>query len=127
MKTLNTPLAPQAIGPYVQGKDIGNLVFTSGQLPVHPENSTIPDSPEAQATQSLRNALAILESAGLGAKDVIKTTVFVQDLDDFGVINAAYKVFFDAHDASYPARSCVQVARLPLDVKVEIEMIAARN
>lgn len=126
MTAINTTRAPAAIGPYVQGVTLGDLVITSGQLPLDPETGTMPADPAEQATQSLHNALAIIEQAGLNATHIKKTTVFVKDLNDFAVINAAYQAFFEQHDAPFPARSCVEVARLPLDAKVEIEMIATK-
>lgn len=122
---IETKKAPSAIGPYVQGINIGNLVFTSGQIPVNPQNGETPDDVVKQARLSLENVKAIVEAAGLEVNDIIKTTVFLSDMNDFSFINQAYKQFFDEHKANYPARSCVQVARLPKDVKIEIEAIAA--
>lgn len=122
---IETKRAPGAIGPYVQGVDLGKLVFTSGQIPVNPETGAIPDDVVEQTRQSLENVRAIIQAAGLEVNNIIKTTVFVTDLNDFEVINQAYKQFFDEHQASYPTRSCVQVARLPKDVKLEIEAIAS--
>ena len=126
MVAIKTPGAPEAIGPYVQGVNLGNMIITSGQLPINPETKAMPDDVAEQATQSLRNALAIVKEAGLGAKNIVKTTVFVKDLNDFARVNGAYEAFFKKHDAPFPARSCVEVARLPLDAKVEIEVIASR-
>ena len=126
MAAIKTPGAPEAIGPYVQGVDLGNLVITSGQLPINPETKAMPDDVAEQATQSLQNALAIVKEAGLDANNIVKTTVFVKDLNDFARVNEAYEGFFNNHDAPFPARSCVEVARLPLDAKVEIEVIASR-
>ncbi len=127
MSIINTKNAPAAIGPYVQAVDLGDLIITSGQLPLHPETGDMPDDVSAQAKQSLDNVLAILKEAGLSAKDIKKTTVFVKDLNDFAKVNEVYQNFFDQHQAPYPARSCVEVARLPKDAKIEIEAIATRG
>ena len=125
---IHTDKAPAAIGPYVQAVDLGNLVFTSGQIPVNPQTGEIPTDIAQQARQSLENIKAILEQAGLGVKDIVKTTVFVKDLKDFATVNAEYEAFFKAHHhRSFPARSCVEVARLPKDVGLEIEAIAVRS
>ncbi|AMC35002.1 RidA family protein [Janthinobacterium sp. B9-8] len=125
MKDLNTSNAPAAIGPYVQAKDIGQLVFTSGQLPIDPATGEMPAAAGAQTTQCLANVAAILLEAGLNASNIIKTTVFVKDLNHFAEVNEAYSRFFEG-TGSYPARSCVEVARLPKDAMVEIEVIALR-
>jgi putative endoribonuclease L-PSP len=125
---IHTDKAPAAIGPYVQAVDLGNLVFTSGQIPVNPQTGEIPTDIAQQAKQSLENIKAILEQAGLGVKDIVKTTVFVKDLKDFATVNAEYEAFFKAHHhPRFPARSCVEVARLPKDVGLEIEAIAVRS
>ncbi|MFC1502771.1 RidA family protein [Pseudomonadota bacterium] len=126
MVAIKTPSAPEAIGPYVQGVNLGNMVITSGQLPINPETKAMPEDVAEQATQSLKNALAIVKEAGLDANNIVKTTVFVKDLNDFSRVNEAYEAFFNNHDATFPARSCVEVARLPLDAKIEIEVIASR-
>ncbi|EIF3113356.1 enamine/imine deaminase [Escherichia coli O157] len=122
-KIIETQRAPGAIGPYVQGVDLGSMVFTSGQIPVCPQTGEIQD----QARLSLENVKAIVVAAGLSVGDIIKMTVFITDLNDFATINEVYKQFFDEHQATYPTRSCVQVARLPKDVKLEIEAIAVRS
>lgn len=124
MQVLSTPNAPGAIGPYVQGVDTGSLVFTSGQLGLDPATGELPAGIEAQTHRSLKNLGAILAAAGLGYENVVKTTVFVKDLKDFGTVNAIYGTYFTA---SLPARSCVQVAALPKDALVEIECIAVRG
>ncbi|OCA52569.1 2-iminobutanoate/2-iminopropanoate deaminase [Photorhabdus namnaonensis] len=124
---INTNKAPAAIGPYVQGVDLGNMVITSGQIPVNPETGDVAEDIAAQARQSLENVKAIVEKAGLTVGDIVKTTVFVKDLNDFSTVNATYEAFFKEHNASFPARSCVEVARLPKDVKIEIEAIAIRK
>ncbi|MGF1793187.1 Rid family detoxifying hydrolase [Photobacterium profundum] len=126
MVAINTLNAPEAIGPYVQGVNLGNMVITSGQLPINPGTKAMPENVAEQATQSLTNALAIVRAAGLDANNIVKTTVFVKDLNDFARVNEAYEAFFNLHEATFPARSCVEVARLPLDAKVEIEVIASR-
>ncbi|WJW95161.1 2-iminobutanoate/2-iminopropanoate deaminase [Enterobacter pseudoroggenkampii] len=126
-KVLATENAPAAIGPYVQGVDLGSMVITSGQIPVNPKTGEVPTDVAAQARQSLENVQAIVESAGLKVGDIVKTTVFVKDLNDFATVNATYEAFFTEHNATFPARSCVEVARLPKDVKIEIEAIAVRR
>jgi 2-iminobutanoate/2-iminopropanoate deaminase len=126
-RIISTSLAPAAIGPYVQGVDLGNMIITSGQIPVDPQTGAVADDITAQTRQSLENVKAIIEAAGLKVADIVKTTVFVKDLNDFTTVNAAYEAFFTAHQASFPARSCVEVARLPKDVKIEIEAIAIRR
>ncbi|AOY00722.1 Rid family detoxifying hydrolase [Jeongeupia sp. USM3] len=123
MNTLNSPQAPAAIGPYVQAKQFGDLVFLSGQLPIDAATGEMPASAGAQATQSLANVAHILATVGLSAADVVKTTVFVKDLNDFAEINEAYAAFF-AGTGTFPARSCIEVARIPKDALVEIEVIA---
>ncbi|AWH88179.1 2-iminobutanoate/2-iminopropanoate deaminase [Limnobaculum parvum] len=125
---INTDKAPAAIGPYVQGVDLGSMIITSGQLPIDPKTGVFPEDVAAQARQSLENVKAIVEAAGLKVADIVKTTVFVKDLNDFGTVNAAYEAFFtENHAPSFPARSCVEVARLPKDAKIEIEVIAVRR
>ncbi len=125
-RTITTKHAPAAIGPYVQGVELGGILITSGQLPVDPQTGHVAEDISAQTHQSLENIKAIVEAAGLTVKDIVKTTVFVKDLNDFVTINATYEAFFTEHNAPFPARSCVEVARLPKDVKIEIEAIAAR-
>ncbi|MFC3023201.1 RidA family protein [Vibrio zhugei] len=127
-KVLQTESAPAAIGPYVQGVDLGNMVLTSGQIPVNPETGEVADDIAVQARQSLDNVKAVVESSGLTVHDIVKLTVFVKDMNDFATINTVYGDFFDGHGvANYPARSCVEVARLPKDVGIEIEAIAVRQ
>ena len=123
MKTpVATTKAPAAIGPYAQGNIFGNLLFASGQIPVDPETGIIPEGIEAQATQSLKNVKAVVEAAGSSMDKVIKTTVFLKDMNDFAAMNAIYATFFT--EGQYPSRSAVEVARLPKDVLIEIEVIA---
>ena len=121
IKTVATEKAPGAIGPYSQAKIVGGFVFTSGQLGMFP-NGTLPTGIMAQTTQSLTNIKNILEAAGTSMDKVVKTLVFIKNMDDFGKVNEIYGTFFK--EGAYPARSCVEVARLPKDALVEIEVIA---
>lgn len=121
-KPIATTKAPAAIGPYAQANIVGNLLFASGQIPADPETGVIPEGIEAQATQSLKNVKAIVEAAGSTMDKVIKTTVFIKNMDDFAKMNAIYATFFT--EGAYPSRSAVEVARLPKDVLIEIEVIA---
>ena len=123
---INTEKAPAAIGPYVQAVATGSLVFTSGQLPIDPASGEMPADVADQALQSLKKVQAIIEAAGLTMSSVFKMTVFVKDLNTFATVNEVYQTFFDDLGAGYPARSCVEVARLPKDALVEIEAIAQR-
>ncbi|WP_392565788.1 RidA family protein [Utexia brackfieldae] len=123
---INTDKAPAAIGPYVQGVDLGNLVFASGQIPLDPKTGEMASDITQQTHQSLANVKAILTAAGLSAKHIVKTTIFLTDLNDFNTVNGIYEQFFKAVDAPFPARSCVQVAALPRGANIEIEVIAAR-
>lgn len=123
MKTvIATDKAPAAIGPYSQGIRAGALVFTSGQLPIDPATGTFPETIEAQTKQSLENCRAILAAAGLTMEHVVKTTVFLKDMNDFAAMNGVYATFFPTNA---PARSAVEVVRLPKDARVEIECVAA--
>lgn len=124
MEIITTQNAPAAIGPYVQGVSMGKMVITSGQLPVDPQTGIMSDAIEVQTHQSLENVRAIVEAAGLTAGNIIKTTVFVKDLNDFAAVNNVYEAFFKRHGAAFPARSCVEVARLPKDAMIEIEAVA---
>lgn len=124
MKSIvNTAKAPAAIGPYAQAVKTEGLLITSGQLPIDPATGAFPEGIKAQTRQSLTNVKAILEEAGLTMDNVIKTTVFLSDMNNFGAMNEVYAAFFT--EGSYPARSAVEVARLPKDALVEIEVIAA--
>lgn len=117
-----TENAPAAIGPYVQATRIGDLLFTSGQIPLIPETMELVQGDiKAQAQQVLRNLVAVLDAAGASADTVVKTTCFLKNMNDFVAFNEVYAEFFKK-DA--PARSCVEVARLPKDVLVEVEAIA---
>lgn len=120
-KAIATTKAPGAIGPYSQGIMINNLVYTSGQLPIDVATGNIPYTIEEQTKFSLSNVKAIVEEAGSSMEKVIKTTVFISDMNNFAKMNGVYETFFSG---VYPARSCVEVARLPKDVMVEIEVIA---
>lgn len=125
-KILSTQNAPQAIGPYSQGIDTGSLVFLSGQIPIEPSKGEITASEIAgQTRQVLENIKAILESGGCGMEQVVKTTVYLKDIGDFTKMNEVYQEFFS--EGSYPARSAVQVAALPKDALVEIEVVAFRQ
>ncbi|MCR8659650.1 RidA family protein [Paenibacillus endoradicis] len=119
-KAIHTEQAPQAIGPYSQAVQVGNLLFTSGQLGMDPVNNIFPATTAEQAKQSLENVKAIVETAGGTMSDIIKTTVFLKDMNDFASVNEVYASFFEQ---PYPARSAVEVARLPKDALVEIEVI----
>lgn len=121
-KTIHTDKAPAAIGPYVQGKVVGNFLFASGQVPLSPETGeVIGTSIQEQTKQVLKNISAILAEAGTDFDHVVKTTCFLSDMDDFVPFNEVYAMAFKT---DFPARSAVEVARLPKDVKVEIEVIA---
>jgi len=119
--TLRTDRAPAAVGPYAQGVRLGDLVFCSGQLPIDPVTGEIAADVEAQTRQSLVNVAAVLEAGGASLATVVKTTVFLKDMNQFALMNAVYQQFFGT---SVPARSTIEVARLPRDVLVEIEAIA---
>ncbi|MNH74839.1 Enamine/imine deaminase [compost metagenome] len=121
---ISTTKAPGAIGPYSQGVEIGDLIYTSGQLGLDPVTGELAEGVEKQTVQSLQNVQAILEEAGSGLDKVIKTTVFLKDLGDFSKVNEIYSSFFVE---PYPARSAVEVARLPKDGLVEIEVIALKK
>lgn len=123
-RILNTPNAPAAIGPYSQGVQCGSMVFVSGQLPFVPANGELLTGSVGDMTrQCMKNIEAILAEAGCTLADVVKTTIFLKDLNDFGEVNAAYAAFFPENA---PARACVQVAKLPRDARVEIEAIACK-
>ena len=125
MKTIiSTAKAPAAIGPYSQATDLGSLVITSGQLPIDPASGAFPEGIQEQTKQSLTNVKAILAAAGTDMDHVVKTTVFLSDMNNFGAMNEVYATFFT--EGSYPARSAVEVARLPKDALVEIEVIAVK-
>lgn len=120
MKQISTDKAPAAIGPYSQAIQCGNILFCSGQVPIIPATGEIPEGVEAQAEQALTNVKNLIEASGASIDNVVKTTVFIKDMNDFGKINEIYAKYFTE---PYPARSCVEVARLPKDVLLEVEAI----
>lgn len=120
---ISTTSAPAAIGPYSQAIEVNGMVYTSGQIPVNPATGEIPEGIEAQAEQVLKNVKSLLEAAGTSLGNVVKTTVFIKNMEDFGTINAIYANYFEKN---CPARSCVEVARLPKDVLMEMEAIAVK-
>ena len=120
MKVISTDKAPGAIGPYSQGYTVGDMVFTSGQIPIDPATGEMAEGIDAQTEQSCKNVMAILEAAGSGADKVIKTTCFLAEIADFAAFNAVYAKYF----TSKPARSCVAVKDLPKGALCEIECIA---
>ena len=120
-QVLHPEKAPAAIGPYAQGWKVGDMVYTSGQLGIDMETGKLAEGVEAQARASMRNVGEILKAAGASYGDVVKTTIFGKDLADFKTVNTVYAEFFDG---VYPARSCVQVAALPMGGLVEIEAVA---
>lgn len=123
-KVISTDKAPAAIGPYSQAIEVGNLVFTSGVIPIVPATGELVEGGiEAQAQQAIGNLAELLKAAGTSTEKVIKTTVFIKDMNDFGKINEIYAKYFTG---DFPARSCVEVARLPKDVLIEIEAIAEK-
>lgn len=122
-KFLSTKNAPAAIGPYSQGIKTGNLIFTSGQLPMNPVSGELITGDIKAATKaSLENIKAVLKAGGATIEDIVKVLIFVKDMDDFGTINEVYADFFGAHK---PARAVVEVVRLPKDADIEIEAIAS--
>ena len=122
---INTCDAPAAIGHYVQAIKAGNFLFTSGQIPLDPKTNTLVQGDvKVQARQSCQNLLAVLKEAGMSASDVVKTTCFIKNIEDFAAFNEVYAEFFGA---AAPARSCVEVARLPKDVLCEVELVAYKD
>lgn len=122
-KAISTDKAPAAIGPYSQAIEVNGMVYTSGVIPVNPATGEIPEGVEAQAEQAIGNLAALLNAAGTSVDQVIKTTVFIKEMNDFAIINGIYAKYFTG---TYPARSCVEVARLPKDVLIEIEAVAVK-
>ena len=118
---ISTQKAPGAIGPYSQAVRAGDMLFTSDQLGLNPETGVLAEGVRAQADQALKNLGAILHEAGLDYKDVIKTVVFIKNMADFKTVNEVYAQYFTAN---YPARSCVEVAALPMGGLVEVECVA---
>lgn len=121
---VKTEKAPGAIGPYSQGIDIGNMIFFSGQIPLNPQTGEMPEGIEAQAKQALDNVKGLLESQGLDFSHVIKTTVFLDNMNDFNTVNEIYAHYFVE---PYPARSAVEVAKLPKGALIEVEIIAVKS
>ncbi len=122
-KAISTDKAPAAIGPYSQAIEVNGMVYTSGVIPVVPATGEIPAGIEAQAEQAIGNLAALLEASGTSTANTVKTTVFIKDMNDFAKVNEIYAKYFTG---VYPARSCVEVARLPKDVLIEIEAIAIK-
>lgn len=123
-KAINADKAPAAVGPYVHAVEAGGLIFTSGQLGLDPTSGALPQGVGAQARQALENLGAVLEAAGSDFAHVVKTTVFLDDINDFTAVNEIYAEFFHGE---VPARSCVEVAKLPKGGLVEIEAIAVKK
>lgn len=122
MKFLDTEHAPKAIGPYSQATIVNDLIFVSGQIPLNPKTGQIEEDIKLATQTSLSNVLAIVEAAGASLHDIAKVNVYVQDMNDFDIINTVYADFFKDHK---PARALVEVSRLPKNVKIEIEAIAS--
>ena len=122
-KTIASPKAPKAVGPYSQAVELNGTLFLSGQLPIDPAAGKMPEGIGAQTRQSLTNIGAVLEEAGLGFGDVVKTTVLLKDIADFAAMNAVYAEFFPKMK---PARVCYQVAALPMGALVEIDAVAGK-
>lgn len=122
-KVVQTDKAPGAIGPYSQGIDLGNMIFFSGQIPLNPETGEMPEGIEAQTKQALDNVKGLLESQDLDFSHVVKTTVFLNDMNDFNTVNGIYAQYFVE---PYPARSAIEVASLPKGALIEVEVIAVR-
>lgn len=124
-KIISTEKAPAAIGPYSQAIEVNNMVFTSGVIPIIPETGELVSGGiEEQADQAIGNLAALLAEAGVDMENVIKTTVFIKDMNDFAKVNEVYAKYFTSQ---FPARSCVEVARLPKDVLIEIEAIGMKG
>jgi 2-iminobutanoate/2-iminopropanoate deaminase len=124
MKTISTSNAPAAIGPYAQAIEAGNLIFTSGQIPLRPDGTLVEGGIAEQVKQVLANLDAVLKAAGVDRKNVVKSTIYLTNLADFETVNAIYGEFFGDHK---PARTTIQVAALPKGAQVEIEMIALKS
>lgn len=122
-KVVKTNKAPGAIGPYSQGIDIGNMIFFSGQIPLDPETGVMPKGIEAQTRRALDNVKGLLESQNLTFKNVVKTTVFLDNINDFATMNGIYAEYFEE---PYPARSAVEVAKLPKGALLEVEVVAVK-
>ncbi|MEO2506485.1 RidA family protein [Clostridium paraputrificum] len=118
---INTENAPRAIGPYSQGVKCGNLIFTSGQLPIDPKSGNLKTDVKEATRQSIENIKAILEKGGSSLDDIVKVVIYLKDLGDFSIVNEVYNEYFNEN---LPARSCFQVARLPMDAIIEIEAVS---
>lgn len=122
MQPINSSKAPEALGPYSHGMKVGQMFYSSGQIPLNLEGEIVSQDVQEQTKQVMTNIGHVLEAAGLGYGDVVKTMIFISDMNDFPLINEVYGSYFTG---KLPARSCVEVSRLPKDVKVEIEVIAS--
>ena len=122
-KVISTDKAPAAIGPYSQAVEVNGLVFTSGIIPVDPATGEIPEGAAAQADRVFKSMSALLEEAGTSMANVVKTTVFIKNMEDFAAINEVYAKYFPE---PFPSRSCIEVARIPKDVLIEAEAIALK-
>ena len=124
-KIISTDKAPAAIGPYSQAIEVNNMVFTSGVIPINPATGElVTGTIEEQAEQAIGNLAALLKESGVSMENVVKTTVFIKDMNDFAKVNEVYAKYFTSN---FPARSCVEVARLPKDVLIEIEAIGIKG
>lgn len=124
-KVIKTDKAPQAIGPYSQAIEVNGMIYTSGVVPIDPATGEVVEGDiRVQATRVFDSMKALLEAAGSGCEDVVKTTVFIKDMNDFAALNEIYATYFTG---AFPARSCVEVARLPKDVLIEMEAIALKK
>lgn len=124
MKKVETNMAPEAVGPYSQAVEVSGWVFTSGQIPLTQDGELVGETIQEQTEQVLKNIAAILAEAGTSLKNVVKTTIFLRDMNYFAEVNEIYQRYFAEHK---PARSCVEVSRLPKDVLVEMEVIAKKE
>ncbi len=124
MQRIATKEAPEAIGPYSQAVVSGDMIFVSGQLPIQPENGFMPEGIEEQTICALKNVQAILQAAGSDMQDIVKVTVYMQDLSDFSTMNVCYANYFSP---PYPARAAIQAAALPKGAKIEIDVIARKR
>lgn len=124
MQEINSNKAPEALGPYSHGIKTGNLFYSSGQIPLNTDGEIVSDDVKEQTKQVMTNVGYVLEAAGLDITNIVKTTIFISDMNDFPHINEVYGSYFSG---KLPARSCVEVSRLPKDVQVEIEVVAAEE
>ncbi|GAB3055404.1 RidA family protein [Salinicoccus sesuvii] len=124
MEAINSSKAPEALGPYSHGMKVGSMFYSSGQIPLNLEGEIVSDDVQEQTTQVMKNVGHVLEAANLDYGNIVKTTIFISDMNDFPLINEVYGEYFTG---KLPARSCVEVSRLPKDVRVEIEVIASET